>query len=69
MKGLRAMLKLTARAKVNWSLDILSKYPNGYHRMDMLMSNVSLSDELVFTPHDSLKLTVEGGNGIPVEDN
>lgn len=63
------MLKLTARAKVNWSLDILDRYPNGYHRMDMLMSNVSLSDELVFTPSDSLKLTVEGGNGIPVEDN
>ncbi len=63
------MLKLTARAKVNWSLDILSKYPNGYHQMDMLMSNVSLSDELTFAPHDSLKLTVEGGNGIPIEDN
>ena len=69
MKGLRAMLKLTARAKVNWSLDILSKYPNGYHQMDMLMSNVSLSDELTFAPHDSLMLTVEGGNGIPIEDN
>jgi 4-diphosphocytidyl-2-C-methyl-D-erythritol kinase len=69
MKGLRAMLKLTARAKVNWSLDILSRYPNGYHRMDMLMSNVSLKDELVFLPGERLKLTVEGLNGIPVEDN
>ena len=63
------MLKLTARAKVNWSLDILGLMPNGYHRMDMLMSSVSLADELIITPHDDLKLSIEGGNGIPIEGN
>ncbi|HPJ02265.1 MAG TPA: 4-(cytidine 5'-diphospho)-2-C-methyl-D-erythritol kinase [Candidatus Limiplasma sp.] len=63
------MLKLTARAKVNWSLDILGQYDNGYHRMDMLMSSVTLADELIFTPSDSLTLTIEGNGRIPVEDN
>ena len=63
------MLKLTARAKVNWSLDILGQYESGYHRMDMLMSSVSLADELIFSSCDNLTLTIEGNDRIPVENN
>jgi 4-diphosphocytidyl-2-C-methyl-D-erythritol kinase len=40
------MLRLMARAKINWSLDILGTRNDGYHRMDMLMESVSLADEL-----------------------
>ena len=39
-----------ARAKINWSLNILGVRPNGYHELDMLMQQISLSDELVFEP-------------------
>ncbi len=63
------MLKLTARAKVNWSLDILGQLPNGYHRMDMLMSNISLADTLSFSPQENLTLRIEGSGGLSVEDN
>ncbi len=63
------MLKLTARAKINWSLDILGQLPNGYHRMDMLMSNISLADTLTFFPQESLTLRIEGSGGLSVEDN
>ncbi|MBN1777164.1 MAG: 4-(cytidine 5'-diphospho)-2-C-methyl-D-erythritol kinase [Clostridiales bacterium] len=63
------MLKVTARAKVNWTLDILGLLENGYHRMDMLASSVSLADELYLKPNDSLTLTVEGNLGIPADDN
>lgn len=52
-----------ARAKINWSLNILGVRPNGYHELDMLMQQISLSDELVFEPADALSLTVGGAPG------
>ncbi len=33
-------------AKVNLSLDILSKMPDGYHEMKMIMQTVSLCDDI-----------------------
>lgn len=52
-----------ARAKINWFLNILGVRPNGYHELDMLMQQISLSDELVFEPADALSLTVGGAPG------
>lgn len=52
-----------ARAKINWSLNILGVRPNGYHELDMLMQQISLSDELVFEPADTLSLTVGDAPG------
>ena len=52
-----------ARAKINWSLNILGVRPNGYHELDMLMQQISLSDKLVFEPADALSLTVGGAPG------
>ena len=63
------MLKVTARAKINWSLDILGTLSNGYHRMDMLMGNIRLADELFIAPYDDLRLTVTGNPEISPEDN
>ena len=54
------MLKVTARAKINWSLDILGTLPGGYHEMDMLMSNVSLADTLLIAQDDGLYLSTVG---------
>lgn len=69
MKGLYAMLKVTARAKINWSLDILGTLSSGYHRMDMLTSCVGLSDELRLAPHADVRLTVTGNPEIAAEGN
>ena len=63
------MLKVTARAKVNWSIDILGILPNGYHQMDMLMSNVSLSDELFLSPGASITLSIAGNSLLSAKDN
>ena len=30
-------LKIQARAKINWTLDVVGVLPNGYHDLDMLM--------------------------------
>lgn len=63
------MLKVTARAKINWSLDILGTYPNGYHEMDMLMSTVSLADTLHFSNSKTLSLQTLGNPALDTEDN
>ena len=41
-----ASIKEKAYAKLNISLDVLSKRPDGYHDMRMVMQSVSLHDEL-----------------------
>lgn len=63
------MPTLKARAKINWTLDILGRREDGYHRMDMLMSTVELSDELALEPSDTLTLQVAGSAELSGTDN
>jgi len=37
---------IKARAKINLSLDVLNKRPDGYHNVEMIMQQVSLYDEV-----------------------
>lgn len=39
-------IQIDAPCKVNLSLDIVGKLPNGYHEMDMVMQTVSLCDTI-----------------------
>ena len=39
-------LHLRANAKINLSLDILGRRPDGYHEMDMVMQTITLCDEI-----------------------
>ncbi len=43
-------LKLKARAKVNLSLDVLRKRPDGYHDVKMIMQTISLYDMISLEP-------------------
>ncbi len=45
MQSIRAY----AYAKINLTLDVLGKRPDGYHEMDMILQSVSLCDELLLT--------------------
>ncbi|UNC90693.1 4-(cytidine 5'-diphospho)-2-C-methyl-D-erythritol kinase [Candidatus Contubernalis alkaliaceticus] len=38
-----------ARAKINLSLDVLAKRPDGYHQVEMVMQSIELADMLTFT--------------------
>ena len=33
-------MRIAARAKINWTLDIVGKREDGYHLMDMLMQPI-----------------------------
>ncbi len=63
------MLRLTARAKINWTLDILGRRADGYHQMDMLLSAVELADTLCLEPADELTLSIAGGGGLAADDD
>ncbi len=61
-----AMLCLKARAKINWTLDILGRRADGYHQMDMLMQSVRLADTLWLEESDRLTLE-DAGQGFRTE--
>lgn len=52
------MLEVAARAKINWTLDIVGTRPDGYHLMDMLMASVDLQDTLLLEEAEGLALWV-----------
>ena len=49
-----------ARAKVNLTLHVLGKRPDGYHELDSLVVFADLCDELTFTPAPEDSLSIEG---------
>ncbi len=64
------VIKVLARAKVNLTLDVLGKRPDGYHEVEMVMQSVELHDSLEFSPADrGIEITVEGMDLLPGEDN
>ena len=57
---------LEAFAKVNRSLLVLGKRPDGFHELDTLFQTIDLSDELHFEEDDRVTLSVAGG-AIPAD--
>lgn len=43
------VLKATAHAKLNLTLDVLGKRPDGYHNLRMVMQEIALGDEITLT--------------------
>lgn len=59
-----------ARAKINLTLDILGKRPDGYHEVEMVMQSIELHDNIEFTPGGrNIILSVEGADLAPGPDN
>ena len=59
-------LRIQARAKINWTLDVVGTLPNGYHDLDMLMQSVRLADTLWLEESDRLTLE-DAGQGFRTE--
>jgi 4-diphosphocytidyl-2-C-methyl-D-erythritol kinase len=59
-----------ARAKINLTLDVLEKRPDGYHEVEMVMQSIELHDRLEFTPvSEGITILVDGGDVPSGEDN
>ncbi len=62
-------VKLKAPAKINLSLDVLGKRPDGYHELSTVMQTVDLFDEITLTQNDSQSVTVScDREGVPCDD-
>ncbi len=61
-------MRIEARAKINWTLDITGQRDDGYHLMDMLMQPVSLADDVTLTPADEITLTTGGSPPLPADE-
>ncbi len=56
-----------AHAKINWTLEILGKRPDGYHELKSIVLPVSLHDDIIVRPGTGV--SVEGCGDIPLEKN
>ena len=50
---------LQGNAKINISLDVLGKRPDGYHEVSMIMQSISLADEVVLQEAKDISLSVD----------
>ena len=58
-----------AYAKINLSLDVLGKRPDGYHDLRMVMQSVSLCDQVTLTLEEGERLKLSTNLGfLPVDD-
>ena len=61
-------LNIQARAKINWTLDVVGVLDNGYHDLDMLMQSVTLCDQMTMEDAQELTLMVRaGGAYVPAD--
>ena len=61
-------MRLKARAKINWTLDIVGQRSDGYHLMDMLMQPVTLADDITLAPAEEITLTTGGSPLLPADE-
>ena len=52
-------MEIQANAKLNLTLDVLGRRPDGYHDMRMIMQSITLSDTLTLEPDGGEELRVQ----------
>ena len=62
-------MRIQARAKINWTLDITGQREDGYHLMDMLMQPVTLHDIVTIEPAEAVTLTTSGQPLLPPDES
>ncbi|HZI59887.1 MAG TPA: 4-(cytidine 5'-diphospho)-2-C-methyl-D-erythritol kinase [Pyrinomonadaceae bacterium] len=64
------MLKLLSFAKINWTLRIFGRRPDGYHEVATILQSISLCDELTFElrEDEEIRLTCDDPN-IPLDNS
>ena len=50
-------IRVRCPAKINWTLRILGKRPDGFHELVTVLQAIDLWDDLVLSPSATLELT------------
>lgn len=63
------MLYVKAPAKINLTLDVLYKRPDGYHEVEMVMTTVDLADRILLEPRKDGNIVLTSNSSvIPTDD-
>lgn len=63
-------IKVLAPAKINLTLDVTGKRPDGYHNIETVMQTVDLYDEVTMTDNDSDEITISCNyEGVPCDES
>ena len=65
---MRQKLSVKAPAKINLALDVLHKRPDGFHEVEMVMTNVDLADRLELTEMRRNDIILESTSGFVPDD-
>lgn len=61
-------MQLLAHAKINWTLAVRGRRPDGYHLLSMLMQPVTLCDRVILEPAETVSLTITGNPKVPSDE-
>lgn len=61
-------MKILANAKINLTLDIVGRRPDGYHDLVMIMQSVGLHDTVEVNLNNSCKITVSSSSAVLKDD-
>lgn len=64
-------VRVTAPAKVNWTLEVLRIRPDGYHEIRSVLQAIDLCDAITLTdaPSGAVELEITGPQGSTLDDN
>lgn len=62
------MLYVKAPAKINLTLDVLSKRPDGYHEVEMIMTTVDLADRVGLEPRTDQEIIIHSTSNFVPDD-
>lgn len=66
-------LRVLAPAKINWTLEVLGKHPDGYHEIRSILQTIDLCDQVTLRPADDITLSIgDEGDALaaePIETN
>jgi len=62
-------LEIQAHGKINLALDVVGKYDNGYHAVDMIMQKINLHDTLVCEKYEKDIIILCDHKDVPLDEN
>jgi 4-diphosphocytidyl-2-C-methyl-D-erythritol kinase len=61
-------MRISAPAKINWTLEVLGRRDDGYHEVRSILQTVDITDEITLQAADGLTLNVNGARSDAEDD-